>query len=106
MNHCDARTHWQLASSQGDSDTVWGGRVTFFVVRKSIHLAELIGQCNFSAAMSDRKSNTGIHIFEGWAFGKINYIFFTIGVALLLVGYTAMATGSVNSFQSLTLARE
>ena len=67
-------------------------------------MAELIGQCNFSAAMSDRKSNTGIHIFEGWAFGKINYIFFTIGVALLLVGYTAMATGSVNSFQSLTLA--
>lgn len=67
-------------------------------------MAELIGQCNFSAAMSDRKSNTGIHIFEGWAFGKINYILFTIGVALLLVGYTAMATGSVNSFQSLTLA--
>ena len=67
-------------------------------------MAELIGQCNFSAAMSDRKSNTGIHIFEGWAFGKINYIFFTIGVALLLVGYAAMATGSVNSFQSLTLA--
>ena len=67
-------------------------------------MAELIGQCNFSAAMSDKKSNTGIHIFEGWAFGKINYILFTIGVALLLVGYTAMATGSVNSFQSLTLA--
>jgi hypothetical protein len=67
-------------------------------------LAELIGQCNFSAAMSDRKSNTGIHIFEGWAFGKINYILFTIGVVLLLVGYAAMATGSVNSFQSLTLA--
>ncbi|HIB27018.1 MAG TPA: hypothetical protein EYO49_05260 [Candidatus Marinimicrobia bacterium] len=67
-------------------------------------MAELIGQCNFSAAMSDRKSNTGIHIFEGWAFGKINYILFTIGVVLLLVGYAAMATGSVNSFQSLTLA--
>jgi hypothetical protein len=67
-------------------------------------LAELIGQCNFSAAMSDKKSNTGIHIFEGWAFGKINYILFTIGVVLLLVGYAAMATGSVNSFQSLTLA--
>jgi len=67
-------------------------------------LAELIGQSNFSAAMSDKKSNTGIHIFEGWAFGKINYILFTIGVVLLLVGYAAMATGSVNSFQSLTLA--
>ena len=54
--------------------------------------------------MSDKKSNNDIHPFEGWAFGKINYILFTIGVALLLVGYTAMATGSVNSFQSLTLA--
>ena len=54
--------------------------------------------------MSDKKSNNVIHLFEGWAFGKINYIFFTIGVALLLAGYTAMATGSVNSFQSLTLA--
>jgi len=52
--------------------------------------------------MSDKKSNNDIHLFEGWAFGKINYIFFTIGVVLLLVGYTAMATGSVNSFQSLT----
>ena len=54
--------------------------------------------------MSDKKSNNGIHLFEGWTFGKINYILFTIGVALLLVGYAAMATGSVNSFQSLTLA--
>jgi len=54
--------------------------------------------------MNDKKSNNDIHLFEGWAFGKINYIFFTIGVVLLLVGYTAMATGSVNSFQSLTLA--
>jgi len=54
--------------------------------------------------MSNKKSNNDIHLFEGWAFGKINYILFTIGVALLLVGYTAMTTGSVNSFQSLTLA--
>ena len=54
--------------------------------------------------MRDKKSNNGIHLFEEWTFGKINYILFTIGVALLLVGYAAMATGSVNSFQSLTLA--
>ena len=67
-------------------------------------MVDLIDQCNFFAAMSDKKNNNDIHLFEGWAFGKINYILFTIGVALLLVGYTAMATGSVNSFQSLTLA--
>ena len=68
-------------------------------------MVDLIGQCNFFASMKDKKSNNNdIHLFEGWAFGKINYILFTIGVTLLLVGYAAMDTGSVNSFQSLTLA--
>ena len=67
-------------------------------------MVDLIDQCNFFAAMGDKKNNNDIHLFEGWAFGKINYILFTIGVTLLLVGYAAMATGSVNSFQSLTLA--
>ncbi len=63
-----------------------------------------IETCNFAAAMSDKKDTNGVHLFEGWAFGKINYILFAIGVILLLVGYAAMATGTVNSFQSLTLA--
>jgi len=67
-------------------------------------LAEQIDQCNFAAAMNDKKGNNNIHLFEGWAFGKINYILFAIGVTLLLVGYALMATGTVNSFQSLTLA--
>ncbi|MEA1880964.1 MAG: DUF3098 domain-containing protein [Candidatus Marinimicrobia bacterium] len=54
--------------------------------------------------MTDKKGNNDVHLFEGWAFGKTNYILFAIGVALLLVGYASMATGTVNSFQSLTLA--
>ncbi|MBT3675324.1 MAG: DUF3098 domain-containing protein [Candidatus Marinimicrobia bacterium] len=66
-------------------------------------MAEHIEKCNFAVAMSNNNTN-GVSLFEGWAFGKINYILFAFGVSLLLVGYALMATGSVNSFQSLTLA--
>ncbi|MBC8346307.1 MAG: DUF3098 domain-containing protein [Candidatus Marinimicrobia bacterium] len=54
--------------------------------------------------MSDKKSNNSVHLFEGWAFGKTNYILFAVGLSLILIGYAFMATGSVNSFQSLSLA--
>ena len=54
--------------------------------------------------MEDKKTNNSIHLFEGWAFGKFNYILFTVGVTALMRGYAFMATGTVNSFQSLTLA--
>ena len=62
------------------------------------------GNCNFAVAMKDKKSNNGVHLFEGWAFGKINYFIFSIGIGLLLAGYTLMANGSVNSFQSISLS--
>ena len=52
-----------------------------------------------------RKDNHNVHqLFEGWAFGRINYFLFGGGVALLILGYFFMANGEVNSFQSLTLA--
>ncbi|MDP6340287.1 MAG: DUF3098 domain-containing protein [Candidatus Marinimicrobia bacterium] len=54
--------------------------------------------------MSNKNANKSVHLFEGWAFGKTNYILFTVGVVSLLVGYALMAAGTVNSFQSLTLA--
>ncbi len=54
--------------------------------------------------MSHKNDKESIHLFEGWAFGKVNYILFVIGVILLAVGYTVMASGTVNSFKSLTLA--
>ena len=50
----------------------------------------------------DDKNN--VNLFEGWAFGKTNYILFAIGVLSLIIGYYLMASGSVNSFQSLTLS--
>ena len=43
-------------------------------------------------------------LFKEWAFGKINYLIFSIGLALVIIGYIFMANGEVNSFQSLTLA--
>ena len=52
-----------------------------------------------------RKDNHNVHqLFEGWAFGKTNYIIFTVGLFSLILGYYLMASGSVNSFQSLTLS--
>ena len=54
--------------------------------------------------MSDNNKNTNTSLFEGWAFGKTNYILLLIGVLSLILGYYLMASGSVNSFQSLTLS--
>ena len=45
-----------------------------------------------------------IQLFKGWSFGKINYVLFAIGLFLIITGYIIMASGEVNSFQSLTLA--
>ena len=39
-----------------------------------------------------------------WPFKKINYLIFGIGVATIGFGYLLMATGEVNSFQSVKLS--
>ena len=54
--------------------------------------------------MDDENKNSNVSLFEGWAFGKTNYIIFTVGLFSLILGYYLMASGSVNSFQSLTLS--
>ena len=54
--------------------------------------------------MSKEKQSGNIQLIEGWAFEKTNYILFIIGVLLIITGYFVMANGTVNSFQSLTLA--
>ena len=54
--------------------------------------------------MSDKKRTKVVHLFEGWAFKKVNYIIFLIGLLLIVSGYIIMASGEVNSFQSITLA--
>jgi len=58
----------------------------------------------FSAAMSKINDKKAGHLFESWTFGKINYILFSGALVLIISGYVIMARGSVNSFQSLTLA--
>lgn len=54
--------------------------------------------------MSEKKVSQETHLFEGWAFKKANYLIFLVGILLIISGYIIMAAGSVNSFQSLTLA--
>jgi hypothetical protein len=54
--------------------------------------------------MSNENNSEKIQLIEGWSFNKINYIIFFVGVLFIIFGYVVMATGTVNSFQSLTLA--
>ena len=37
-------------------------------------------------------------------FSKRNYLIFIFGILMIILGYFVMATGHVDSFQSLTLA--
>ena len=39
-----------------------------------------------------------------WGFSKLNYLIFAFGLFSIFFGYLIMATGEVNSLQSLTLA--
>ena len=53
----------------------------------------------------DRKNkDTNLHLFENWSFSSKNYLIFGIGLIFIIFGYFIMGTGTVNSFQSLTLA--
>jgi len=67
-------------------------------------LVKLITYVNFDATMNEKKQSNDVHLFEGWAFKKINYIIFLIGIIFIVAGYIVMATGTVNSFQSVTLS--
>ena len=42
--------------------------------------------------------------FNKWPYGKKNYIIFSLGLAILIISYILMASGSVNSFQSLVIS--
>ena len=59
--------------------------------------------CIFSPVVAKQNGKSEIHLFEGWALGKKNYQLFGIGLATIIAGYIVMATGDVNSFQSLSL---
>ena len=54
--------------------------------------------------MNRKNKNTNLHLFENWSFSSKNYLIFGIGLVLIILGYFIMVMGTVNSFQSLTLA--
>ena len=54
--------------------------------------------------MNKKKEQKNVHLFEGWTFSKKNYFLGAIGLATIIFSYVVMASGTVNSFQSLTLA--
>ena len=57
---------------------------------------------NFKKEQLKEKPN--IKVSQSWGFSKLNYLIFTFGLVSIFFGYIIMATGEVNSFQSLTLA--
>ena len=57
-----------------------------------------------SKLFHNKDSESTTALFESWSFSTINYALFGIGLALIILGYIVMASGEVNSFQSLTVA--
>ena len=57
-----------------------------------------------SKLFHNKESDSNTALFESWDFSTINYVLFGIGLALIIAGFFIMASGEVNSFQSLTLA--
>ncbi|MFH1853122.1 MAG: DUF3098 domain-containing protein [Candidatus Neomarinimicrobiota bacterium] len=54
--------------------------------------------------MSTKKTSESLRLFAGWTFTKKNYLLFLAGIIVIVLGYVIMAMGTVDSFQSLTLA--
>ena len=50
------------------------------------------------------KKKLKVKFSQSWSFSKLNYLIFTFGLISIFLGYIVMATGEVNSFQSLTIA--
>jgi len=57
-----------------------------------------------SKLLHNKDSESTTALFESWSFSTVNYALFGIGLALIILGYIVMASGEVNSFQSLTVA--
>ena len=66
--------------------------------------------CNIDCYMNTNFQNNKLgsqnnpNNFELWDFFSLNYILFICGIIIILLGYIIMATGEVNSFQSLNIA--
>ena len=57
-----------------------------------------------SKLFHNKDSESTTALFESWSFSTVNYALFGIGLALIILGYIVMASGEVNSEQSLTVA--
>ena len=57
-----------------------------------------------SKLFHNKDSESTTALFESWSFSTVNYALFGIGLALIILGYIVMASGEVNSFQSLSIA--
>ena len=57
-----------------------------------------------SELFHNKDSESTNALFQSWSFSTINYALFGIGIALIIFGYIVMASGEVNSVQSLTIA--
>ena len=57
---------------------------------------------NFRKEQSKEKFE--IRISRLWGLSKLNYFIFAVGLISIFLGYIIMATGKVDSFQSLTIA--
>ena len=57
-----------------------------------------------SKLFHNKDSESTTALFESWSFSTVNYYLFGIGLALIILGYIVMASGEVNSFQSLSVA--
>ena len=57
-----------------------------------------------SKLFHNKDSESTTALFESWFFSTVNYYLFGIGLALIILGYIVMASGEVNSDQSLTVA--
>ena len=57
-----------------------------------------------SKLFHNKDSDSTAALFESWSFSTVNYTLFGIGLALIILGYIVMASGEVNSDQSLTVA--
>jgi len=82
----------------------------FFInVTKKDFGHEYLG-CNIDCYMNTNFQNnklgsqTNSKNLESWGFFSLNYILFICGIIIILLGYAIMATGEVNSFQSLNIA--
>ena len=51
-----------------------------------------------------KKNQDNKTLFHSWSFGKINYLLFGIGLAIIIFGYIMMATGETDSYQSTKIA--